>query len=360
MSVAHIANVRIAGVASAVPDRIVTIDDDARRFGDEEMRRIAKNTGVKQRHIAHHLCASDLAQHAAERLLKDLGWERDSIDVLVFVTQCPDYLAPATACLLQARMGLRTSCAAFDVNLGCSGYVYGLWLAASLVSGGTMKRGLLLVGDTASRAASPQDRSVVPLFGDASSATALEFFPGAPAIDVVLGTDGRGARHLHMRAGGHRHHASPASFVPRVHEDGITRTDTQTYMNGAEVLTFTIEAVPKLISEMRSLRGWTEDEIDGYVFHQASAFVLKTLARASRIPTAKLSSSLENYGNTSVATIPVTLTDQLAPVLSQRSSRLVLAGFGIGWSWAAAAVECGPMVMPPMLVVPDVPVEAEF
>lgn len=359
MSTRRIEGIRIAGIASAVPDTIVTLADDAARFGEDEMRRVTKNTGVHRKHVARNLCASDLVQHAATRLMRDLDWDPKSIDVIVYVTQCPDFPAPATACLLQTRLGLGTHCAAFDVNLGCSGYTYGLWMLASLLGGG-MKRGLLLVGDTASRAASPHDRGVVPLFGDASSATAFEAREGAPCMDFILGTDGLGAKHLNSRVGGYRHRWTPASLELREGEDGVLRSDEHTYMNGAEVLTFAIQEVPKLVSAIRAQRGWSEDQVDAYVFHQASTFMLKTIGRLAKLPPAKLVMQLENYGNTSVTSIPLAISAGLGPTLSVANTRLILVGFGIGWSWGAAAIECGPMVMPEVLVIPDVAVEPEF
>ncbi len=361
MAVTRIQNVRVAGIASAVPDRIRTSADDAVRFGEEEMRRVVKNTGVTTRSVADHLCTTDLCQHAAERLLADLGWDKESIDVLILVTQTPDYPSPASSCLIQARMGLSTGCAAFDVNLGCSGYTYGLWMAANfLQSGGGMKRALVLAGDTVSRAASPEDRSVVPLFGDGGSATALEFSPGAPAIDCVLGTDGRGGVHLHCLAGGYKHRFTPSDFEMFLRADGIVRSNEQTFMNGAEVLTFAIESVPPLLAATRTAAGWSEADVDYYVFHQASQFMVKTVARCSRLPAPKVVLALEGYGNTSSTSIPLAINDQLREKLTEGSARVVLAGFGIGWSWCSFATTLGPMVLPPVLRMPDVPHRGEF
>lgn len=359
MATTRIEGVHVAGIASAVPDRIVTMEDDAKVFGEEETRRVVKNTGVRERHIAKYLCASDLCQASAERLMTDLDWSPESIDVLVFVTQCADVPAPATACLLQQRLKLGTHVAAFDVNLGCSAYTYGLWMTSSLLRGG-MRRALLLVGDTATRAASPHDRSVVPLFGDAGSATALELKPGAPPMDFILGTDGSGAKHLHSRTGGHRHPCTPASFDLKMREDGILRSDVHTVMNGAEVLTFALRNVPGLLKEIKTASGWSEDDVAAYVFHQASAFMLKNVARCARISMSKVVLGLEKYGNTSSASIPLAMNDQLQTRLESATERLILTGFGIGWSWAAAAVTLGPMVIPPVIVLPDVPVVAEF
>jgi 3-oxoacyl-[acyl-carrier-protein] synthase-3 len=355
MATTRIEGVRLAGIAAAVPDSIVTLEDDARVFGAEDARRIFKNTGVKSRHVTRNgMCTSDFCLAAATRLLDDLGWERDSVDALVFVTQGPDYFAPASACVLQRRLGLGTGCAAFDVNLGCSGYVYGLWLVSSLFSGGGFRRALLLVGDTASRTSSPMDRAVVPLFGDAGAATALEADASSPPMHFILGTDGRGAPHLILPAGAFRKPHSEETARMCTAADGNIRSEEHTYMNGAEVFTFTLTHVPSLIKDIKSAAGWTNDDVDGFVFHQASTFMLKNLARASGLPSEKMVIGMEQYGNTSSASIPLAICDQLRASVTGERRRLVLAGYGIGWSWGAAAVNVGPIVVPPVIVVPDV------
>ena len=361
MATTRIPNVRLAGVASAVPDTVVTAADDATRFGEEEMRRLVKNTGVRRRHVALNILASDLCELAAARLMDDLGWARDSVDALVFVTQSPDYPTPATACLLQDRLGLPTTVAAFDVNLGCSAYTYGLMVAGSLLASGAMKRALLLVGDVSSRLASPHDRAVYPLFGDAGSATALEFDPAAADAHFLMGTDGRGGRHLHNRHGGWRHRFHPGSWEVRAGADGTARHEEHTYMNGAEVLTFALGNLPPLFPQLRALAGWGEADVDAYVFHQASEFMLKNIARSARLPADKVVMALDGYGNASGASIPLAMNAAMRERLSGPTpQRLVLTGFGVGWSWCTAAVTCSGVVLPEVLVVPDVAREAEF
>jgi 3-oxoacyl-[acyl-carrier-protein] synthase-3 len=355
MAKTRIEGVRIAGIAAAVPGGELTGADDARVFGEEEARRIFKNTGVKRRRVTKNgLCTSDLCLAAAERLLAQLDWARDTIDAVVFVSQTPDYVCPATACVLQHRLGLSSGCAAFDVNLGCSGYVYGLFLLGSFFRGGGFRRALLLVGDTSSRTSSPLDRSVAPLFGDAGAATALELDPGASYIDFVLGTNGAGARHLNMPAGAFRHPHGPETTQVTEREGGNRRSDEHTFMNGAEVFTFTLGAIPPLIRETLALRGWAANDVDAYVFHQASAFMLKNLQRACGLSAERFVIGLEEYGNTSSASIPLAIVDRLKTRLEGHSEKLLLAGYGIGWSWAAAALELGPCVIPELVVVPDV------
>lgn len=355
MAKTRIEGVRIAGIAAAVPDAELTGADDVRVFGEEDARRIFKNTGVKRRRVTKNgLCTSDLCLAAAERLLSELSWSRDTIDAVVFVSQSPDYVCPATACVLQHRLGLSTGCVAFDVNLGCSGYVYGLFLLGSFFRGGGFRRALLLVGDTSSRTSAPLDRSVSPLFGDAGAATALELDPDAPAMDFVLGTDGAGAQHLIMPAGGFRSPHGPATVEVTEREGGNRRSDEHTYMNGAEVFTFTLRSIPPLIRETLAARGWHTNDVDAFVFHQASTFMLKNLQRACALPTERFVVGLEEYGNTSSASIPLAIVDRLRGRLTTHSERLLLAGYGIGWSWAAAAVEIGPCVIPEVVVVPDI------
>lgn len=360
MAATRIDNVRIAGLSSCVPSTVVTEEDDAVLFGQDEIRRVVKNTGVKRRHVARELCFSDMGQRAAEKLLADLGWDRESVDVLVVVTQSGDYLTPATACLLQHRIGLSKQCAAFDVNLGCSGYVYGLWMLASFLSAGHMKRGLLIVGDTATRATSPHDRSMLPLFGDAGCATALEFAEGVEPWHFVLGTDGSGGRFLTNAHGGYRRRYHPGSWEWTPGEDGVLRQDVHTFMNGAEVLTFALNSVPGLLQQVRGAAAWSEDDVDHYVFHQASAFMLKNIARIGRLPLPKVAMGLEGYGNTSSASIPLAMNSELRSQLTTRSHNLVMAGFGIGWSWAAGTIPCGPIVMPEIEIMQDVDTGAGF
>ena len=352
----EVRGVAVRGIAAAVPDHVTTLDDDAKVFGEVDAKRVFKNTGVRQRHVtATNMCASDLCEPAAVALMKDLGWDPTSIDVLVFVTQSPDYVSPATACVLHANLGLGTQCAAFDVNLGCSGWTYGLWMVSTLLAGGSGKRGLLLVGDVVSRTMSKTDRSVAPLFGDAGAATAIEVDAAAPPIQFVLGTDGSGARHLMVPAGGFRTRATDANAAVVTGADGNARSLQDTHMNGAEVFTFTLKAVPPLLKEIMARAGWSHADVDYHVFHQASSFMLKTLGRSCGIPAEKFVVAMENYGNTSSVSIPLAICERLGDALANGPKKLVLAGFGVGWSWGAVALTAGPMRVLPVIVVEDKP-----
>lgn len=361
MAIVRVENVAIRGIVSAVPDRERTWEQDAERFGVEEMQRVVKNLGVTRRAVAEHLSTADLCQASAENLIAKLGWEKSSIDVLILVTQTPDYPSPATACLVQNRMGLPTSVIAFDINLGCSGYTYGLMVAGSMIAGGKLKRAILLAGDTIGRCASPHDRATVPLFGDGGSATALEFSPDAAPITFDGGSDGSGGIHLHTVAGGAKHPTREADHAITQRRDGVMRSNLHTYMNGAEVLTFAIQSVPAMVRGVLEAAKWTDGDVEHYVFHQASRFMLKNIGRLLKLPpgSPKLVLGLEGYGNTSSASIPVALNDQLKG-LNDAPKKMVLAGFGIGWSWCAAALQLGPIYLPPVLRVKDEPHVGEF
>ncbi len=356
MAIVRVENVRMAGLASSVPDFVRTVDDDVERFQSEDFRKIGESIGVTSRRIAPEgVCASDLCVAAAERLLDELDWDRDSIRAVLFVTQTPDYPAPATACTLQSRLGLSTNCAAMDINLGCSGYVYGLATAAQFVQGmaGGQENGgrvLLLVGDTITHFVSPDDRATAPLFGDAGSATALEFSSAAEPIVFSLGTDGRGLNHLIVPAGGARQPRTEETGVRTPRESGNIRSDEDMYMNGAEVFSFALQEVPKMVRSTLAEAGWTIDEVDGVVMHQSNGIMLKHLRKRLKVDEENFVIALEGYGNASCASIPLAMTHQWAQAGSSKKRKLVLAGFGLGWSWGGAAVTCENMVMPDLVI----------
>jgi 3-oxoacyl-[acyl-carrier-protein] synthase-3 len=339
--------VRIAGVASAVPSQIRTVEDEAHHFGAELAAKISQNVGVRTRHTAPpELCTSDLCLAAAERLLTDLNWQREEIVALIFLTQSPDYFVPATSHILHLHLGLPVSCAAFDVNLGCSGYVYGLWMA-SLVAQSLRGKVLFLAGDTSSRSISPMDQSVAFLFGDAGTATALEPSADALPMNFELGADGSGFQKLIVPAGGFRHPRNASTCLRTPRDNGLVRSDEDLFMDGAEIFAFTLKRVPPLVKTLLAKTNLGIDDIDAFVFHQANLFMLDYLARRLKIPAEKLILGLEEYGNTSSASIPMAITTTpLRNRLTQQPLRLLLAGFGVGFSWAGCILTLGPGVFP--------------
>jgi 3-oxoacyl-[acyl-carrier-protein] synthase III len=354
MAIGKVSGVRLIGVASAVPEKKVTLDDLANNIGEENARKFSNRTGINSRHVASDkLCASDLCFAAARELFKSLNWSPDSIDLLIFVSQTPDYLLPATSCSLHERLGLSKHCAAFDVNLGCSGYVYGFWIASQFIVSGSARRVLLLVGDTISRIVSPQDLSVAPLFGDAGTATAIEADKDAADMFFNLGTDGSGQKHLIVPAGAFRQPHDGVTAHRKKDVDGNIRSDEDLFMDGAEVFTFTLRELPSLIKSVIEMADWEIDAVDAYVMHQANRFMLEYLTKRMRLPSEKVVLAMEEYGNTSLASIPLAMTHALADKLSKDEKRLILAGFGVGFSWGAVALSCSSLVMPKLQLVAD-------
>jgi len=343
MSALKTTRARIAGLTCTFPAQEVTTVATAERLG-ADAKRIIKMTGIESRRVAPaSLCTSDLCADAAERLIAALKWEKDSISALIFLSQTPDYILPATACVLQEKLGLSKSCFCFDVNMGCSGYVYGLMTAASFVETG-LGRVLLLVGDTSNRICSDEDRSVAFLFGDAGSATAIE--RAEARATFVVGTDGGGADHLIIRAGQCRQRVTPALCERKEVEPGNVRSAQELYMNGSEVLSFALREVPRLFDQIQEESGMHKDDFDAVVMHQANQFMLDGLARKMGVAKERVPSSVKSFGNTSCASIPVTLSCCLRNELTNSSQRLAMLGFGVGWSWAGCAAEIGPIEMP--------------
>ena len=347
-------NVGIRGIACAVPRRRLTEDALAAQFGPKDAKRLTKSTGVLERRVTRSLCTSDLCVAAAEALMRDLCWEPASISHLIFVTQTPDYFIPATACIIQDRLKLPTTCAAFDVNLGCSGYPYGLWIAAKMMEPG--QRALLLAGDITFKI-SKDDRATIPILASAGSATALEYDSQAPTPDMAfsLGTDGSGYRNIIVEAGRCRVPLSAETTKIVVDEQGNKKSREHLHMNGAEVFAFSLREVPDLITRTLALAKWEQGFCDDFVFHQANRFMLEHIAQKLDLPPEKVPMCLEKFGNTSSASIPLALHSQRLDQMRGSSRHYLLAGFGIGWSWAACALTFGPIVVPDLVEVDEIP-----
>ena len=329
MARSHLSGVRIAGIVSALPATQATGVELAERFGVDAAERIIKATGIVRRPLAGDgQCTSDLATAAAEALLSGLGWARSGITLLLMVSQTHDHSLPATSVLLQHRLGLERSTAAFDLGLGCSGYVYGLWVASALLAAlPAGSRALLLAGDTTSRYLDPNDRATVPLFGDAATATALERDDTAPPMFFDLGSDGAGAPYLMVQGGGMRAPAAPATL----------------FMDGTQVFAFTLREVPPSLRATLEAAGWSLDTVDHVVLHQANAQMIRHLGQRLGARPEQMVLALADTGNTSSASIPLALCHTLAH--TTQSVRLLLSGFGVGWSWASAALTCPPLAV---------------
>jgi len=334
MPLSTIKNVRFAGMTTCVPKRVISNIEDCKPQIRSERERLVRNIGIEFRRICPEWqCFSDLAFIAAEKLLDSLQWQRDEIDALIVVTQSPDYLIPATAIILQDRLGLSRATVAFDINLGCSGYPFGLNVLGSMISAGGIKKGLLLVGD---RAARLED----PIFSDAGTATALEFDASAAPMHFDLNSDGSGYKAIMLPVGGHREPVGIQHLVPyREDENDYWRRATDLQLDGPAVLSFSTQRVPPAVEKLLTYAETNKEDVDYFVFHQANRMINETIRKKLGLPLEKVPSTLRDFGNTSGASLPVTMTARLNQILEEGRKRVLLSGFGIGLSWGACLVD---------------------
>ncbi len=331
MSLSRIGGFRIAGIATCVPPQIADNADCAERYGAAEVRKVVAMAGIRQRRVAaDNVTSVDLCHQAAKDLLDRLGWSPDSITGLIFVTQSPDYFLPSSSCVLQHRLGLSADCAAFDVGLGCSGYPYGVYLAASMLRAGGQQRILLLHGETPSKFITADDHATTLLFSDAGSATAIESASDAADSYFALHTDGAGAQQLMIRGGG---------FRDRFPENA---RHLHLEMDGAAIFNFTVKRVPELIEETLGFAGLGVTDIDAYAFHQSNRFIMLHIAKKCGLPEDRVPLILENYGNSGGPSVPLVLTQSLGAAMekaracgSNQPLRVMMLGYGVGLSWGS-------------------------
>jgi len=333
----------VAAIRQALPEATLDNDQLAAQFGSWSAEKILAKTGVRTRHIAApDECASDLAFRAAQKLLAETQFDPSQIDFLLHCTQTADYIMPTTACLLQNRLGLRTSCGALDFNLGCSGYIYGLGLSKALIESGQARSILLTTAETYSKLINPADKSARTLFGDAATATLLTANEKETLIGpFVYGTDGAGVKDIVIPTGGKRRSPVPNAELV-VDDSGNGRTVNDFYMNGAEVFNFTLRTVPGAVEELLQQAGVQKDDVDLFVFHQANAFMLDHLRRKLQIPAAKFVMAMEHVGNTVSSSIPIALQCAAQRGLLQPDALVMLVAFGVGYSWAATFIRWQP------------------
>jgi 3-oxoacyl-[acyl-carrier-protein] synthase III len=337
-------SVKIVAVEYFVPKNTLGNNELAEILSFKDAAAIYSKTGISNRHIADKdECASDLGLQAAKKLIEQNMLDPKEIELLIFCTQTPDYSLPSSACIMQEILGISTSCAAFDINLGCSGYVYGLAVANAFISSNQVKNALLITGDTPSKVVNPLDKSVRVLFGDAGTATYLNRQDGIAEImgEFILGTDGSGFRHLIVPAGGFRTPRTPETAKEHTDEDGNVRSLDNVYMNGAEVFVFSLKEVPKAIKALLEKNNFSLDDIDWFIFHQANKFIIDTLVKKLKIPSEKALLSLEEFGNTTCSSIPITLKDAQNRNVFNNGDLIMLVGFGVGYSWGANLLRWG-------------------
>lgn len=346
---ASVTGSRIRGLAAAVPETVLDQSELAGRFGPEVAAKLAASSGVNfRRRIKPGQSMGDLCELAARRLLTELNWAPESVDAILVVSQSFDHIAPATSCLLQGKLGLSNAAAAFDISLGCSGWVYALWVASSLMKTGC-KRVLVCTGEV-TQCLSPFD-NYGALSGECGTATALEADESA-TLHFSLGTDGKGWQSLWVPAGGSRLPKSAATAEYRDCEDGVRRSLNDMHMNGPDMFSFTIRVVPALMDRVLSMAGWSKADVDGFVFHQANKYMLDYLAKRMKLPADRIPMSIQDHGNTSSASMPLTIQQALRGRLQEGKMRLAMLGFGVGLSWGGVSGEIGPLVIPELQILP--------
>ena len=352
MALLSIKNISVRGVSACVPKaKVYTKDYDY--ITEKERELFEKNVGISERRVAPpHLTTSDFCFHAAEKLITDLNWNKDEIDCLIFVSQSPDYFLPATGILLQNRLGLKKTTIAFDINLGCSGYIYGLSVISSLITSGQINKGLLLVGDKSTLSTNYEDKSTYPLFGDAGTATAIEFDKNADGIYFNLQSDGSGENAIKIPHGGSRFSVQPDTFTVKEIEPGINRSKRHLQLEGIEIFNFALREVAANTKELLEYSNTQAETVDYFVFHQANFMINESVRKKLKITDkTKVPYSIQKFGNTSSASIPLTMITELKEQLRQKSNTLFLSGFGVGFSWASCILKTKSLICSDLLEI---------
>lgn len=332
----------ITAIHFCLPNKRLTTAELEERFDPKALRSISKMSGIRERRVTEPgQTASDLAYEAAVRLLNERNIDPASIDLLVFVSQTADYQIPATACVLHQRLGLATTCAAFDINLGCSAYPYSLAVVDGMISNGVARRALLLNADALTQVIHPKDRGLVPLHGDGAVATLVEASEGRGAMlgGFLLGTDGTGFSHLVMPASGARNARTEETKREIVDESGSVRTDEHLFMNGPAVFHFSVYKVPEVAKAALSKFGLTIDDLDLVLLHQANKMMMDLIYRALAVPESKRYFYMEEVGNMSGASTPMVLAHAVRSRKLKPGGKVLLLSFGVGLSWGAVLLE---------------------
>lgn len=344
-------NVRIAGVSAAVPSRTEAVRSLTNLFSAEEAEKFIASTGVVSRHVSDKLLNSDLCVAAADKLISDLGWVKESIDGLVVVTQSPDFYRPSNAPLVQARLGLSTECAAQSISFGCSGWLYGLQAAVGMINGG-FKRVLLCCGE-GNQAYCREDKSTYPLFGSAGTCTALEYDESAPEVKMHLASDGNGWKAIYAPDGGFRNPPNAKSCIICEYDEGVRRSRLNAWLDGMDVFAFGISQPPKSIKALCQHFSINVCDVDALLLHQANLFLNAKIAKKVGMPLDKCPHNIEEFGNSSSATIPLLLVTRLRDQLETQRLRMIGCAFGVGLSWGSVYFETHNPVVSDLVLVED-------
>ena len=328
-------NSKIKLIASYFPEGILTNEMISKEFPAWNPVKIEEKIGVVQRHIvSENETSLDLAYNAASKILEK--YDKNKIGFVILCTQSPEYLLPTTACVLQSKLGLGKNVGAFDFNLGCSGYIYGLALSKSLIMANITKSVLLVMSETYTKYINDLDFANRSIFGDAATATIIEYDEKEYIHEFVFGTDGEGASNLIIPNGGARNKYNKDSILEEV--NGNKRTDNDLFMNGPEIFNFTIATIPKLVNDVLEKNNLEVSDVDYFIFHQANKFMLDYLRKKLKVPTEKFYNNIMNTGNTVSSTIPIALKDCLENDVIKPGDKVLLCGFGVGYSWGATVI----------------------
>lgn len=345
-----IENVSIKGITACVPSHVEE-NISLSVFKNGEAERVITQTGIERKHKVEGfgITASDLCEQAFEKLIGELGWSRESIDLLAFTTLTPDYLEPPTGCVLQGRLGLSESCFTIDLTQGCPGWINALATVSSLLSHGNLRRAVLLNGDTATLMRSASDKESLPLFGDAGTATALEYDNGAFGFEFDLGTRGKDFKSIIRPAGGFRHPITVASLDYKEFGENILRREIDAVMDGMSVFAFGISTGPKSVISLCEKYDLSLDKIDLFIMHQANQYLNEKIRKKLKIPVDKTPYSLKDYGNTSGASIPVTIVTQCHKRFEEEALDSVACAFGVGLAWGSVHFKTEHIVCPEVI-----------
>lgn len=328
----------IKGISYYLPEKILTNEQIAKEFPEWTVEKINSKIGIKQRHVvADDETASDMALKAANKLIKEYSIDRSTIDYLILVTQSPDYILPTTACILQDRLGLSTSIGAIDVNQGCSGFIMGVSLAKGLIMGEMAKNVLLITSETYTKHIHPRDKGNRTIFGDAAAATLISTDGIAEIKNFSFGTDGRGAENLIVKTGGQRYRMPKNDL--KYDENGIPKSSDYLFMDGSEILNYTLDYFPPLIKDALLKNNLELQNIDLFVFHQANKFIMELLRKKLKIEDHKFYRFFENVGNTVSSTIPIAMKEAVNDGTLNGKANILIAAPGLGYSWAGAVIE---------------------
>lgn len=338
MALFQIDHIQIDGIAACVPKEIIRTADYT-YITEQEQKVFEFGTGIKERRAApESVCTSDMCYSAALQLIEDTNTKIDEIDVLIFVSQSPDYFLPATSIILQEKLGCSKTTMAFDVNLGCSGYVYGLSILSNLMQLPGLRKGLLLCGDKSTFSTAYTDKSTYPLFGDAGTATIISKSLKPNPIFFNLQSDGSGKESIIIRSGAVRNRITEDSLKTKVIEHGIERNDLNLELNGIEVFNFALREVKPNVIDLLNFANFKIEDLDYLVMHQANKLMNESVRKKLKVPIEKVPYSIQKFGNTSSASVPLTLVSELIESCSEQDKIVLLSAFGVGYSWGSILI----------------------